>query len=682
MTESGSKPPVRVNFFRNYNRVVGAAFLAIVLLTFGFFLQQLNQKHQQELATIQAHVARHSQFIEFILRSSLDYLESLRTSAHAHYAAAASTPADKHTLFSQLREHSDTGTFDLDALPDRDSGGNLTGLGSLSARDPAFYQDVNMALGLNQTFFSIVFNLPSAAEASFVSVENFSTTSPWQNSSKRKFSPNQYDRPIWQLGQPEHNPNREKYWGSVHFGGNEVGLLVPAAAPVYNKDQFRGIVSIETSLDYLNRINADFGYQPGTVMLVDAQGTVLAHPDLALSAMEQQTTKSINELLPQEVVAAQLSLKNLPENQPTEIAGQLLIKHSFVSAPWHLVYVVPTRVIWVKLLAEHGGAMLAMFLGLSSLIIVMYTVTAREFVVPATKLVQHLAAESEFKPAPIPVVPFPWRPWFETISKAFRESLQLMSLRQELNIAANMQQAILPHHWPGSSAFTLWGAMRSAKEVGGDFYDHFALDNGKIGFVVADVSGKGVPAALFGMVSKTLIRATATQNTSPPGIALATVNDALCEDNDTCMFVTVFYAEFDPASGLLTYVNAGHPPPLLIHAGGHSEFVPVTDGIALGVAEGEVFAQHQIQLQAGDVLVVYTDGVTEAFNPASEEFTQERLPGLFASPPATDVKEAVHRVIRAVDEFAAAAPQSDDITCVALHYCAASVAEPLAASEV
>ncbi|TXT38688.1 MAG: serine phosphatase RsbU regulator of sigma subunit [Comamonadaceae bacterium] len=672
MTESGSKPPVRVNFFRNYNRVVGAAFLAIVLLTLGFFLQQLNQKHKQELATIQAHVARHSQFIEFILRSSLDYLESLRTTAHAHYDAAGHTATNNHALFSHLREHRDTGRFDLDALPDRDSGGNLTGLGSLSARDPAFYQDVNMALGLNQTFFSIVFNLPSAAEASYMSVENFATLSPWQSSSNRKFDKALYDSPIWQLGQPEHNPNREKYWGPVHFGGKEVGLLVPAGAPVYNKDFFRGIVSIETSLDYLNRINADFGYKPGTVMLVDAQGTVLAHPDLAMSAMEQQTTQSINALLPPEVVAAKLALRELPENQPTEIAGHLLIKHSFVSAPWHLVYVVPTRVLWVKLLTEHGGAMLAMFLGLSSLIIVMYAVTAREFVVPATKLVQHLAAESEFKPLPVPVVPFPWRPWFETISRAFRESLQLMSLRQELNIAANMQQAILPHHWPANAAFQLWGAMRSAKEVGGDFYDHFPLEDGKTGFVVADVSGKGVPAALFGMVSKTLIRATATQSTGEPGMTLATVNDALCVDNDTCMFVTVFYAEFDPANGLLTYVNAGHPPPLLIHADGHSEFAATTDGIALGVAEGEVFAQHQIQLQAGDVLVVYTDGVTEAFNPASEEFTQERLPGLFVGKPEKDVKEAVNRVIRAVDEFAAGAPQSDDITCVALHYCPAT----------
>lgn len=678
MTESDSKPAAGVNFFKNFNRVVGAAFLAIMVLVLGFFLQQINVKHTQELASIQGHVARHSQFIEFILRSSMDYLESLRTTAHAHSDAVGRPPASAHALFPYLREHSGADGFNLDAMPDRDLGGNLTGLGSLTGRTPLFYQDVNMALGLNQTFFSIVFNLPSAAEASFVSVENFAILSPWQSSSKRQFSQSWYESPLWQLGKPEHNPNREKFWGPVHFGGKDVGLLVPAGAPIYNKDEFRGIVSIETSLDYLNRINADFGYQPGTVLLVDAFGTVLAHPDLARSAMDQQTTKSINQLLPAEVVAALGSLRDLPEHQPFEVAGHLLIKHSFVSAPWQLIYVVPSRVIWVKLLTEYGGAMLVMFLGLSSLIIVMYLVTAREFVGPATKLVQHLAAESEFKPVPMPVVPFAWRPWFETISKAFRESLQLMSLRQELDIAANMQQAILPRHWPSSSKFELWGTMRSAKEVGGDFYDHFQLHGGKFGFVVADVSGKGVPAALFGMVSKTLLRATAIQHTHTPGLTLAKVNDALCEDNDTCMFVTVFYAEFDPKLGLLTYVNAGHPPPLLTHAVGTSEFLPTTDGIALGVADGIVFAQHQVQLQPGDVLVVYTDGVTEAFNLSSEEFTQERLPGVFAAESALTAQAAVHQVVHAVDEFAAGAPQSDDITCVALHYGTDDVAHAIA----
>lgn len=680
MSDRDNKPQATVNFFRNYNRVIGAAFLAIVLLTLGFFLHQITEKRQEELVTIQGHVERHSQFIEFVLRSSLDYLESLRTAAHSHYReqsqraapVAKLDGANRNGASSLLRQDPSASTFNLDALADRDSGGNLTGVGPLQGRSRAFYLDVEMALGLNQTFHSITFNLPNAAEASFTSVEDFDITSPWQDSSKRRFSRARYERPIWRMGTPENNPNREKYWAPVHFGGKDTGLLVPVGVPVYNKNEFRGVVAIETSLDYLNRVNADFGYKLGTVMLVDAQGVVLAHPSLARMALDLQSTKTLAEFLPAAVLAERPQLRDLPDNQPVEIAGHVLIKHSFVSAPWTLVYSVPTQTLWYKLLQERGGAMLAMFLGLTTLIIVMYTVTAREFVVPATKLVQHLAAESQFQPVPVPKVPFPWKPWFDTISKAFRESLQLMSLRQELDIAANMQQAILPRHWPSHGDFLLWGSMRSAKEVGGDFYDHFPLEGGKTGIVVADVSGKGVPAALFGMVSKTLLRATATQKAIEPGSVIESVNDVLCQDNESCMFVTVFYAVLDPARGQLSYVNAGHPPPLLVHSDGSTEFLSLTGGIALGVADGMVFEQQSIQLDAGDYLVIYTDGVTEAFNPGNEEFTEARLPPLFGQQGAADVQDAVHRVIRAVDAFAAGAPQSDDITCVALLYCPGS----------
>ena len=677
MSERDSRPQATVNFFRNYNRVVGAAFLAIVLLTLGFFLHQINEKRKEELAIIEGHVERHSQFIEFVLRSSLDYLESLRTAAHGHYLdqsqqaspTAARDAASRNRLFNMLRQNESASAFDLDGLPDRDSGGNLTGIGSLQGRNQGFYMDVGMALELNQAFHSITFNLPNAVEASFTSVEDFDITSPWQESSKRRFSRDRYERPIWRMGIPENNANREKYWGPVHFGGKDTGLLVPVGVPIYNRNEFRGVVSIETSLDYLNRINADFGYKLGTVMLVDAHGVVLAHPSLARRALDLQTTQTLGEFLPAEVLAKSPQLLDLPENQPVEVAGHVLVRHSFVSAPWTLVYSVPTQTLWYKLLQERGGAMLAMFLGLTTLIIVMYLVTAREFVVPATKLVQHLAAESQFQPVPVPKVPFPWQPWFDTISKAFRESLQLMSLRQELDIAAKMQQAILPRHWPSHDDFSLWGAMRSAKEVGGDFYDHFQLDGGKTGIVVADVSGKGVPAALFGMVSKTLLRATATQDAIEPGAVIASVNDVLCQDNESCMFVTVFYAVLDPGRGQLSYVNAGHPPPLLVHADGRTEFLPLTDGIALGVADGLLFEQQSIQLEPGDYVIIYTDGVTEAFNPDNEEFTEARLQPLFSESAAADVQDAVHRVIRAVDAFAAGAPQSDDITCLALLHC-------------
>jgi sigma-B regulation protein RsbU (phosphoserine phosphatase) len=664
----GQAAPAQINFFRNFNRMVGLAFVAIMLLTLGFLAQQVRQKHQEELTVIQAHVARHSQFIEFVLRSSMDYLETLRLAA-SHADAQPVQGQPRQPLRALLHARDEGTRFDLDDLPDRDSGANITGMDGLQGRSNAFERDLTMAFGLNQTFFSILFNLPSAAQSGFVSVEQFAAFSPWRESAKLRFEPALYERPLWRLGTPAHNPNREKYWVPVRDGGPSLGLLVGAGAPVYRGDDFRGVVSIDTSLDYLNRINTDFDYPLGTVMLVDAYGAVLAHPDLVKNALAEPSVHSLPDMLPPDLTLSNRDLQALPLNQPVQVGGYWVIQHRFISAPWRLVYLVPQQALWQRLLQERALAMLAMLLGLASLMVVMYVVTAREFVVPATKLVQHLALESHFQPQPVPKVPFPWRPWFATVSKAFRESLQLASIRQELDIAAQMQRAILPHTWPQQQQFQLWGTMRPAKEVGGDFYDHFALADGSLGIVVADVSGKGVPAALFGMVSKTLFRATATQSgaSSAPDIT-ASVNNGLCQDNDSCMFVTVFYAQWKPDSGELIYVNGGHPPPLWLHADGHAEFLPTTEGMALGVFDGVPFASHRVQLAPGDCVLMYTDGVTEAFNTAQEEFGPQRLLQLYAQAPVADVQEAVNRALLVVEQFTMGEAQSDDITCVALRF--------------
>lgn len=677
MSEKCSNPPANANFFKNYNRLVGATYVLIIVLTFGFFLLQLHRNYKDEINIINGHVNRHAQFIEFTLRSSVNYLESLRISASEYYTAAGrSRPVAHSSLFGKLRPNN-AGGFDLDAATDRDSTGNLVGLGSLGGRSDHFYHDVEMALSLNQVFQAIAFNLPNAAEARFVSTENFSHTYPWIEAAKRPFGASAYSTPKWLMGLPVNDPDHQKYWAPVYDGGAETGLLLPVAAPVYDSDDssgrdtrgtFRGIVSIDTSIDYLNRINGDFGYKLGTVFLVDAYDQVVAHPELFSRAMEVKTTRPVSEVMPRGVLGVGQKLQQIPADVPQEIGGYIVIRHQFVSAPWQLVYVVPQKVLWTRLLAERGPLLLLVFIGLTVLMVVTYWVTSREFISPASKLVEHIACESRFIPAPIPVVPGAWKPWFETISHAFRESLQLVGIRQELDIAAKMQASILPQHWPVHQNFALWGMMRSAKEIGGDFYDYFPLEGGKIGIVVADVSGKGVPAALFGMVSKTLIRVIATRLKGEPGKTIEEANDILCEDNDTCNFVTTFYAVFDPEDGSFVYVNGGHPLPLLVHPDGCTEFLPLTGGCALGVMDGVPFAQKRITLQPGDYLIMYTDGVTEAFSPEDEEFTQERLPPLFTNNYPENVHAAVEKVVAAVDIHANAAPQSDDITCVALRY--------------
>lgn len=657
------------SFFRNYNRVVGTAYGAIVLGLFLVFAFQLNEKVQEEVGVIQAHVERHAQFIEFVLRSSTDQLEALRMTA---VDASAASPASRSAspLMGLLKAGETGQSFSLDAVPDRDIGANLVGVGGLNNREFSFYGDLNMGMSLLPSLRALAFNLPSATQAGYISSSNFSVLSPWMSSADRPFKQDIYASAVWNLGRENANGDRSKYWAPTYFASKSHGLLVPAAAPIFKSDRFSGIVTIDTSLDYLNRINSDFGYPLGVAFLVDAYGKVLAHPQLYVNPLAVEVPPDVRDALPPALVDFSQKILSLPHGKPQTIHGQVVMRHGFVSAPWQLVFSVPKSAIWRKLIFERGAAMAAVLLGLSLMMLVTYLVTSREFVGPAAKLVAHLAAESRFVPASIPVVPSAWRPWFEAVSKAFRESMQLISLKQELDIAAKMQNAILPRHWPQDDTFKLWGTMRSAKEVGGDFYDHFRVADGRLGMVVADVSGKGVPAALFGMVSKTLLRAIAMRGSTDPSGVVREVNEGLCEDNENCMFVTTFYAAFDARTGRMDYVNGGHPLPLLVHANGSASYLPGTNGMALGVMEGVSFHCASVTLQPGDLLLMFTDGVTEAMNVQSEEYGCERLLALFNKPGSSSMTPqlAVEHMIASVDGFAKGTEQSDDITCIALQY--------------
>ncbi|WP_420612355.1 PP2C family protein-serine/threonine phosphatase [Candidatus Spongiisocius sp.] len=251
----------------------------------------------------------------------------------------------------------------------------------------------------------------------------------------------------------------------------------------------------------------------------------------------------------------------------------------------------------------------------------------------------------------------------------WREALasrdQLVVLQNELDVASKIQQSILPTEFPQHENYGIHASMEPARNVGGDFYDILMLERDHIGLAIADVSDKGVPASLFMMSSRTLLKGTAI-GLPQPGDVLSDVNDLLYEENETAMFVTVFYAVYSPMTGELTYANGGHNPPLLIHADGSSEFVPQIGGIALGIAQGIPFPQRTLTLQRGDTLLLYTDGVTEAMNAESEEFGVERLQTIFRDTPPTSAQATNDAVFAAVHAFAGDTPQSDDITCLSI----------------
>ena len=243
---------------------------------------------------------------------------------------------------------------------------------------------------------------------------------------------------------------------------------------------------------------------------------------------------------------------------------------------------------------------------------------------------------------------------------------QLVSLQRELDVASKMQKSILPTQFPKRDDFEVFAHMEPARNVGGDFYDIIQLEGGRLGLCIADVSDKGVPAALFMMSSRTLLKG-ASIGCDNPGDVLREVNDLLRETNDTEMFVTLLYGIYDPATGDFTYANGGHNEPLLIKPDGGSSLIPRTGGIILGVMAGMEFADNTVNIGPGDTLFLYTDGVSEAMNVTAEEFGMERLAAIFADTPPSDAEETTMSVFKAVHTFADETPQSDDITCLTLH---------------
>ncbi len=244
---------------------------------------------------------------------------------------------------------------------------------------------------------------------------------------------------------------------------------------------------------------------------------------------------------------------------------------------------------------------------------------------------------------------------------------QLVAIQNELSIASKIQQSILPTVFPRNATCQVFSHMEPARNVGGDFYDIVALERGRIGLAIADVSDKGVPAALFMMSSRTLLKGAAISFASP-GEVLDEVNDLLNDDNDAAMFVTVLYAIFDPESGNFSYANGGHNPPLRVHADGSSSLLPLTGGIALGVAPSISYESHTITLAPGESVVMYTDGITEAINDTGEEFGMDRLQQVSAEVATVDAQTATLAIIQAVKEFAGDVAQFDDITCCVLRY--------------
>jgi sigma-B regulation protein RsbU (phosphoserine phosphatase) len=261
-------------------------------------------------------------------------------------------------------------------------------------------------------------------------------------------------------------------------------------------------------------------------------------------------------------------------------------------------------------------------------------------------------------------------------SKLVARLVEEERLRRELELAAEVQRRLFPSCAPASATLELSGFCRPARGVGGDYYDFLTFDLDQIGVAVADVAGKGISAALLMSIVQASLRSQALTNCASVqtegSIAnlVSAMNQLLCRSTGEASYVTFFYAQYDEHTRQLTYVNAGHNPPFLIRANRPHETADAacvklaTGGPVIGLFESFFYEEEMIQLHSGDLLVAYTDGVTEALSPGSEEFGEDRLRDLLISAPHLSAEEMRDKVVRDVQQWSAGVPQHDDLTFV------------------
>jgi serine phosphatase RsbU (regulator of sigma subunit) len=252
-------------------------------------------------------------------------------------------------------------------------------------------------------------------------------------------------------------------------------------------------------------------------------------------------------------------------------------------------------------------------------------------------------------------------------AEVHEQTLAHERVSHELALAGQIQAGFLPRELPGLPGWRITATLRPARETSGDFYDFVPLPNGCLGLLIADVADKGIAAALYMALSRTIIRTYALQHGLRPDLVLGAANRRIMGESDTDMFVTVFYGILDPVSGTLLYGNAGHNPPYVLRAAEHRDTLALTTtGTPLGMFEDRTWDLRQAELVPGDSLVLYTDGITEAQNDRGDYFDAVRLEEVLEARRGLSAQQIEAAVLEKVDEFVGKASQSDDIALVVL----------------
>lgn len=490
--------------------------------------------------------------------------------------------------------------------------------------------------------------------------------------------PKELNRPIWS----------EPYYDEG--GGNIImsTFSVPIYKSISGKKQFLGILTADISLTWLQEIVSSIKiFQSGYAFLISRHGMMVTHPfkelimnETLFSAAEARDDTRLREI-GRDMIRGKSGF--VPFQSIVTRKDCWMAYSPIPSSGWSLGVIFPQDELMSDIRNLNKTVIFLGAIGFILLIMVI-TLIAGSITRPlrtlagATKDISkgNLDIESPRIKSKDEVGKLAESfDYMKTSLKQYIKDLTETTaakerIESELNIAREIQMSILPKifpPFPQKPEFDIYATIEPAKEVGGDLYDFFFIDEDHLCFIIGDVSGKGVPASLFMAVTKTLFKASSDKSLKPDEV-VNKVNDELSEDNDSCMFVTLFYGILNTKTGEILYSNAGHNPPLIIRKGERPLYLEKSGSVAIGAMEDMTFKTEKLRLLPGDYLFMYTDGVTEATNKKEELFSEERLIEEISNIRKKPIQELVSGIMQKIDSFAHGMPQADDITMMVLKF--------------
>jgi sigma-B regulation protein RsbU (phosphoserine phosphatase) len=485
---------------------------------------------------------------------------------------------------------------------------------------------------------------------------------------------------------------KKPYWTEPYFDeGGADALLSTYSHPFYlikeGKREFAGIITIDISLDWLTEIvNSVEILETGYALLISGNGVYVTHPSHENIMNHTIFTRAIELGLPKLRQIGRSMIKGeegFSTLELPQIGKALLYYEPITSTGWSLGVVYPYKEMYASLQKLNLVIVILSLIALSLLIFFTFTIVNR-MLGPLTKFAHSAreVAEGNFT-AELPQIKskdemrelrdsfeFMQRELSEYITNLKETTTAKEKIESELRIAKEIQMGMIPHifpPFPQIKQIDLFALLESAKEVGGDLYDFFLLDDKHLCFAIGDVSGKGIPASLFMAVTRTLLRSLA-QKEKTTAMIVSEINTTLCFNNDSNMFVTFFLGILDTTTGELRYCNAGHNPPVLVKNDGLTTFFDITKGIPLGLYEDFAFTEQITSLKSGDTLFLYTDGLTEAENCKNELFSDQKLIETIQSAIAKSPADLVKYVLESVRNHVNGNEQSDDLTMLGILY--------------